>query len=75
VSLNTIPKKDKTVTIRKDLQRVKCFYLYNRKKDVTDNETSGYPSNSKFIQTQKKREQNDKKKLLNDSSEDKTKNL
>jgi len=41
------------VTIRKDLQRVKCFY--NRKEDVTDNETSGYPSNSKFIQMQKKK--------------------
>ena len=41
------------MTIRKDLQRVKCFY--NRKEDVTDNETSGYPSNSKFIQMQKKK--------------------
>jgi hypothetical protein len=55
VSLNTILKKDKTVTIRKDLQRVKCFYSYNRKEGVTDKETSGYPANSKFIQMQKKR--------------------
>jgi hypothetical protein len=53
-SLNTVLKIEKSVTIRKDSERVKCFY--NRKKDVTDSETSGYPTNSKFIQTQKKRE-------------------
>lgn len=58
-SLNTVLKKEKPVTIRNDLERVKHFY--NRKEDVTDNKTSGYPSNSKFIQMQKKKEQNDKK--------------
>ena len=47
------------MTIRKDLERVKCFY--NRRKDVTEGGTSGYPPNSKFIQMQEKREQNDKK--------------
>jgi hypothetical protein len=46
------------VIITQDLERVKC--VHNRKEDVTDSGTSGYPTNSKLIQMQKKSNQNDK---------------